>query len=176
MYIGICLGIQEVSKRDLSRLEPRSGQLPASAGAAKVGAALVAVDVAREVDQDRGKGGGALPVRVLSDDGSRCAQATVPGDPGADSTGANARAGATMTAAHDEMAGGRRRDGTDLSVPGPNARMKRVLGRITVGSQADACLVASRKSLPMPENAVTSLKRPTVAVGATSSGKYRSMY
>ena len=60
-----------------------------------------------------------------------------------------------------------------MIVPGPNARMKRVLGRITVESQADACSVASRKSLPMSDNAVESLTRPTVVVGATSSGKYR---
>jgi len=58
----------------------------AAAGSSPRLAALVADDAAGEAHQDRCEGRGAFPVRGLSDGGGRRAQATVPGDPGTDST------------------------------------------------------------------------------------------
>ena len=43
--------------------------------------------------------------------------------------------------------------------------MKGVSGSITVGSQADACLVASGKSLSMSGTAIESSKRPSKVGG-----------
>ena len=90
----------------------------------------IAIGIAREVDQDRGKGGGALTVRVLSDGGNRCAQAAVSRDPGAYSTAAPARDGAGMTAAHGETAGARGGGGDGSPTGAPHARVKGVIPTI----------------------------------------------
>ena len=66
------------------------GELPPVVGAAETRQALVVDDAAGEADQDRREGGDAREVRHLPDGRGCRAQATVPGDPGADWTAASA--------------------------------------------------------------------------------------
>ena len=61
------------------------GQLPATIGPAAGREALVADDLAGEVDQDRGEGGLDGPLRGLSDGGGGSPAWAVPGDPRTDS-------------------------------------------------------------------------------------------
>ncbi len=49
---------------------------------------------------------------------------------------------------------------------------RRARNSITVGSQADACLMASGKSLSMSGNAIESSKMPPMIVGMSPCGKY----
>ena len=74
----------------------------------------IAIGIAIEVDQDRGEGGGTLSVRVLSDGGSGCAQAAVPGDPRTRPAAAPTRDGAAMTVIKVRIAGGRGGNGDGL--------------------------------------------------------------
>ena len=133
-----------------SRLEPRPGQLPASPGPAAVGEALVADDVAREVDQDRGESCHAFALHHLPDGGGCCAEATVPDDPGTDTTVATARAGAGMTVAHDETANARGGRGDGSPAGAPHARLKGVSCTIMVRWQTNAPLRSRKEACECP--------------------------
>ena len=61
----------------------------------------------------------------------------------------------------------------DCLGPVPNARMKAMSGSTTVRWQADASLREPGTSLPEPGDAIESLERPTMVVGAISPGKRR---
>ena len=86
MLIGaghVCRAQQEPADRGTHLYQPSGVRVH---GPAASDEALVADDAAGEAHQDRCEGRGAFPVRGLSDGGGRRAQATVPGDPGTDST------------------------------------------------------------------------------------------
>jgi len=87
------------------------------------------------------------------------------------SAGQAAATGAGMTAAYDETAGGLGGNGTGLSVLASTARMESVWGSITSPREADACLLASRRSLPMSSAMIKSSKRSATVVGTSSHGK-----
>jgi Phage integrase, N-terminal SAM-like domain len=68
--------------QEIWQLQP--GQLPAAGGAAPVGAALDADDLAGEADQNWGEGRAPFPSGGLSDGGSGGAERVVPGHSGGD--------------------------------------------------------------------------------------------
>ncbi len=78
-----------------------------------------------------------------------------------------------MTAAHDEMAGGCGGEGDGLLVLGPSTWMKAVSGSITARWQANACLLASGKSLTMSGDVIKPAKRSAMVVGENPYGKCR---
>jgi hypothetical protein len=71
------------------------GELPADAGAAEDGRALVADDAAGEACEDRGKGHHSRTVRDLPDGRAGGSTAVVRGDPGADTAGGGASSAST---------------------------------------------------------------------------------
>ena len=132
------------------RLGIQPGQLPASAGAAPFGEALVTDDAAGEAGQDRREGRHARAVRGLPDGRGGRAQAAVPGDPGSHSTVAPACDGAAMTAGTVETAGARGGSGDGLPAGAPQARLKGVSGTIMVRWQANAPLLSRERACECP--------------------------
>ena len=108
--------------------------------------------------------------RVLPDGGGRCAQASVPGDPGADSTAANAQDGARMMTTTVETAGGGGGDGHSLPVAGPNAWRKWISGTIIDRQRLDIPSRKARKRLLIPTIVIKSSGRPAMVAGVKLSG------
>ena len=131
------------------------------------------IGTAGEVDQDRGKGRRALPVRFLPDRGSGRAQAAVPGDPGADTAVATARDGTGMTATKDKTAGEGGGDGDGL--PGSTANRHPPSGsvRVTARERTAASLSEPEKRLLDPKIVIESSGKPTAVAGRSPSGKSR---
>ena len=111
----------------------------------------IAIGIAREVDQDRGESSHAFALHHLPDGGGCCAEATVPDDPGTDTTVATARTGAGMTVAHDETAGARGGSGDGSPAGAPHARWKGVSCTIMVRWQANAPLLSQGRACECPK-------------------------
>ncbi len=161
------------SRFTIVRLGIQPGELPPAAGPAAVGEALVADNASGEAHQDRGKGRHTCPVLDLPDGRGRRATVDLPSHPRTHSAAQATGAGANMTVAPDEMAGGSGGDGDGLPTSVPSARMKAVSGTILVRRQANAPLPSRKRACGMSANMIESSKRPTVVMGASSSGKFR---
>ena len=95
------------------------------------------------------------------------AQATVPGDPGADTTAAGARGGAGMTARPVETTGGRGGDGDGLRGSAMTASTQAALGRIMARNRPNYLADEQKRHLLMSRSGVKLSERPTKVVGWT---------
>jgi hypothetical protein len=157
---ALCLGVQP-------------GQLPAEAGAAAVGEALVADHASGEAHQDRSEGRHARPVRGLPDGGGGYSSPPVRGYPPTHSEAEAAGTGARMTQTHEEIAGGRRGDGTGLLGSAMNASTQAALGCNMAWKRSYPAVIKQKECLPISRSTIDSSQRPTAVVGWKPSGKSR---
>ena len=78
-----------------------------------------------------------------------------------------------MTPTHEEIAGGRRGDGTGRLGSAMNASTQAALGCNMAWKRSYPAVIEQKECLPIPRSTIDSSQRPTAVVGWKPSGKSR---